>query len=148
MKKVYFDASVLIAGLLSPFGGSGKLITFVPDGNIIGLTSQTVIEEIMSHQSKIKKTKKEIIEYIQKNKIIIRNEIFFKDIEKILHLMIDLNDAHVFAGALLTKADFMVSLDKKHILHPDVKLKFPGIRICSPKELLSILNKKGLTLTK
>jgi len=141
MKKVYFDASVIIAGLLSPSGGSSALITLAQKNSIIGITSQTVVEEILSHRHKIRKIPEEIIEYIHENNLIIRNEILLKDIQAISDLMIDVDDAHVFVGAMHTGADYLVSLDKKHILAPSVKATFSHLHICSPKELLAILSK-------
>jgi putative PIN family toxin of toxin-antitoxin system len=140
-EKVYFDASVIIAGLLSPTGGSSALLTLAQQNSIIGITSQTVVEEILSHRHKISKRLEEIIAYIQENNLIIRNEILLEDIQAISDLMIDVDDTHVFVGATHTGADYLVSLDKKHILAPSVQAKFPHLHICSPKELLAVLRK-------
>ena len=141
MKTVYFDASIIIASILSPTGGSSALIDKVKSSDILGITSQTVINEILSHSYKIRRSSKEIFEYIQENKLIVRNRINLSDIETIKNLMIDVDDAHVFVGATLTKSDYLVSLDKKHILATQIKAKFPHLHILSPKELLEILRK-------
>ena len=44
--RVFFDASVIIAALLSPTGGSALLFQFIKIGFIVGVTSQTVIAEV------------------------------------------------------------------------------------------------------
>ena len=45
--KVYFDASVIVASLLSASGGSSLLFKFIKKGMISGFTSQTVLQEIL-----------------------------------------------------------------------------------------------------
>ena len=50
--------------------------------------------------------------------------------------MIDDEDAHLIAGANLTRCSYLVSLDKKHVLKLDIKKNFLPLRIVSPKELL------------
>jgi len=45
--RVFFDASVIIAALLSAGGGSSQLLKYVKLGKIVAITSQTVIEEIL-----------------------------------------------------------------------------------------------------
>ena len=57
--RVYFDASIIIAALLSPKGGSSELLKFVKKGIIKGITSQTVIEEILE-EDKPEKLKRSI----------------------------------------------------------------------------------------
>ena len=49
---------------------------------------------------------------------------------------VDTEDAHLIAGANLTKCTHLVSLDKKHLSRPDIKNTFLPLRILSPKELL------------
>jgi len=55
--------------------------------------------------------------------------------------VIDCGDAHVLACARETKADFLVSLDKKHILI--LKGKIKKLKIVSPGELIEIIKKRG-----
>ena len=49
---------------------------------------------------------------------------------------VDIEDAHLIAGANLTKCTYLVSLDKKHLIREDIKKKFLPLKIVSPKELL------------
>jgi len=137
--KVFFDASVIISALLSLTGGSSLLISLIKSRRIMGITSQTVIDEVIAHADKIRRGEKDIFDFIQSSRILVRTRISIEDVEQIKNLMIDPYDAHVFAGAILTKSDYLVSLDKKHILQLDITKLFPKIHICSPKELLNLI---------
>src|SRR4051794_27332105 len=115
--RVFFDASIIIAALLSPTGGSALLFQFIKAGVIVGLTSQTVIAEVFGEDKpeKIDKHKVDIEKFISESGLLVREAITTKDIEPYDEL-IDTKDAHLIAGANLTKCIYLVSLDKKHVL--------------------------------
>lgn len=138
MTKVFLDASVIIAAIISQTGGSAKILSLVKSGNIIGITSQSVIDEIEEHLDKIGKSKIELANYLNLSKILIRERVKIIEIQPFLK-KIDEEDAHLIAGAKLTKADFLVSLDKKHLLNEEIKNKFFSLEIVSPKEFLEKL---------
>lgn len=135
--RVFLDASVLIAALISPTGGSSLLLKYVAAGKVTGIISQTVIEEILEEDkfAKIKKTKIEIEQFIAQSSLIVRKPITVEEIKPYQDL-IDIEDAHLVAGANLTKCQFLVSLDKKHVLRPDIQKKFLPLKIVSPGQLL------------
>lgn len=138
--KVFFDASVVIAALLSPDGGSSQLFKYLKTGKIIGLISQTVIEELLGEDKsqRIKKSKREIEKFIVDSKLIVRKPISAYDIEPYRDL-IDIKDAHLVAGANLTHSQYLVTLDKKHLLREDIKKRFLPLKIVSPGQLLEEL---------
>lgn len=138
MTKIFFDASVLIAAQLSPTGGSAKLCTYVKQKKCIGIISETVLLEMLGHTDKIKKSSKEIHDFIRFHSFIIREKVTIGEIAPYQHL-IDQEDAHLIAGATLTKCAYLVTLDKRHILRQDIQDRFPSIKILSPKELLAIM---------
>lgn len=138
--KVLFNASVILAGLHSPSGGSAKLLGLSVKRKIQGIISEIILNEAIKHAQKVG---------INKNELINRcSEIFpyiaqipQKDlITKFSHIVVDYGDAHVLASYKEFKADFLVTLDKKHLLALQGKIK--GVNIVSPKELLEILNKQ------
>lgn len=135
--RVYFDASVLIAALLSPTGGSSQLFKYIQVGKIIGITSQTVIEEVVEEEKfeKLKKSKDEVERFIAQSRLVIRKRVTSEDISPYEGL-IEVKDAHLVAGAIRTKCTYLVTLDKKHVLRKDIQEKFLPLRILSPKELL------------
>ena len=138
--RVFFDASVIIAALLSPNGGSSQLLKYVQLSKIAGITSQTVIEEILEEDKfkKIKKSQREIEQFIVDNRLIIRKQITIGEIEPYQGL-VDIEDAHLIAGANLTRCRHLVTLDKKHLLRPDIQKKFLPLKIVSPGQLLEEL---------
>lgn len=141
--RVFFDASVIIAALLSPSGGSSLLLKLVRADKIIGITSQTVVEEILEEDkfNKLKKSQDEIEEFIATSALLIRNFISSDEI-KPYQDQIEIEDAHLIAGANLTKCSYLVTLDKKHLLNKEIKEEFLPLKIVSPKELIEEIIKK------
>jgi predicted nucleic acid-binding protein len=135
--RVYFDASIIIAGLLSPTGGSAQLFWFIKLGIITGITSQTAIEEVLEEDKpkRIKRSMEEIEQFIAESGLIVREAITEEEIGPYQD-QVDKEDAHLVAGAKLTKCTHLVTLDKKHLLRPDIQEKFLPLRIVSPKEVL------------
>lgn len=138
--RVYFDASVIIAALLSETGGSALLLQYVRKGKIRGITSQMVIQEILEEDKpkKLRRAKEEIEEFIVESGLLVRETLTTADIEP-YRGQIEEEDAHLIAGAMLTKCSYLVTLDKRHLLREDIKQKFLPLRIASPKELLEEL---------
>ena len=138
--RVFFDASVIIAALLSPNGGSSQLLKYVQLSKIAGITSQTVIEEILEEDKfkRIKKSKREIKQFVADSRLIVRKSITTGEIEPYQGL-VDIEDAHLIAGAKLTRCRYLVTLDKKHLLRPDIQEKFLPLKIVSPGQLLEEL---------
>ncbi|MBI2028600.1 MAG: putative toxin-antitoxin system toxin component, PIN family [Candidatus Levybacteria bacterium] len=141
--RVFFDASIIIAALLSPSGGSSLLFEYVKQERIVGLTSQTVIDEILEEEKykKLNKSRNEIVQFVAQSGLIIREAIGIEEISS-LQGQVDLDDAHLIAGAVQTKSAYLVTLDKKHLLREDIRQKFLPLRILSPKELLQKLVNK------
>lgn len=135
--KVYFDASVIIAALLSSSGGSSLFLEYVKVGRIIGISSQTAIDEITAENKlhKFGKTRQDIENFIEESRLLIHEHITQDEIEEYEGL-IDAKDAHLVAGANITRCGYLVSLDKKHLIRADIQEKFSPLRIVSPKELL------------
>lgn len=133
---VFFNASVVIAGLKSQSGGSAKLLNWVKNQKIIGIISEIVFHEVLHHSDKIKlskKTAQDMVDALFKivpapNKSVTDNYI---------SKVIDIGDAHILASCQETNVDFLVTLDKKHLLILQQKIK--EFRILSPKELIEKL---------
>lgn len=138
--RVYFDASVIIAALLSPKGGSSQLLKFIKLGAITGITSQTVLAEILEEDKpkKLKRSRVEIEQFISESELLVIEEITEEEVLPYFS-KVDKEDAHLIVGADLTKCTHLVTLDKKHLLREDIKKKFLPLQIVSPKELLEEL---------
>ena len=75
--RVFFDASVIIAAVLSRTGGSALLLRFIKTGRIVGVTSQTVIEEVVEGDkpTKLNTPKEEIELFIAGSGLVVREAI-------------------------------------------------------------------------
>lgn len=135
--KVFFDASVILSGLKSPQGGSGRLLWLIKQKRITGIISEIILDEALRHAEKMG-FKKVILE---QSILTLFNPIIpapksesVKIYEKI---SLDQGDTHVLASFKESKVDFLVTLDKKHLLILRGKIK--KITIVSPGELLELL---------
>ncbi len=135
--KVFFDASIIIAAMLSNTGGSSFLLEYAKLGKITGITSQTAIDEVLEEDKpkKLHRSKKDLEQFIASSGLLVRERITLQDITPYQD-MIDIEDAHLIAGAKLTKCDYLVTLDKRHLLHKDIQKRFLPLQIVSPKESL------------
>lgn len=138
MLKVFLDASVIIAAILSPSGGSAKLMQLISLKQVIGITTQTVVEEIIEHSSKIDKTVEEIIKFIANHGILVRKKVTGTESERFRDT-VDPDDAHLIAGSLLTKCQCLVTLDRKHLLRQDIRAKVKPLKIVEPGDILKDL---------
>jgi predicted nucleic acid-binding protein len=142
--RVFFDASVIFSAIYSATGASSKLASWSALGKLIGLTSQTVVEEVIANTDKFKSKIQpaDINQFILKHGFLIRNAITLSE-TKPYAAIVHPKDAHVLAGANLTQSDYLVTLDKKHLNQPSVKSKFAHIsalKILSPHQLVSLLS--------
>ena len=137
MFKVFFDASVIFSACQSSNGGSRRLIELVKTSKMIGITSQTVIEEVEKNTDKFSALFP-FASFIKDNNFFVRSKITLTEIKPYQNL-IEAKDAHVVAGAVLTECDYLVTLDKKHLNNSRIKSFIVQIKIVSPKELLGIL---------
>jgi predicted nucleic acid-binding protein len=133
-------ARTSIAAFLSPQGGSALLLQLIKRGDIIGITSQTVITEVLEEDkpTKLKRPRAELERFVAASGLLVREAVTPAEIAPYQGL-IDADDAHLVAGATLTSCSHLVSLDKRHVLRDDVRQRFLSLRIVSPKELLQAL---------
>lgn len=136
--KIFFDASVIIAAILSPTGGSAKLLQFSKNRTIIAITSQTVIDEVVDHSEKIHKTPDEIASYIQASCMLVRERVTQAEIKKVSEI-VDTADRHLIVGARGAACHYLITLDKKHLLRSDVRKSMAPLHIINPKGLLKKL---------
>lgn len=141
MIKLFFDASVIIAAIISSKGASFALLKYASRKKIIAITSKTVINEVSANLHKIEDfDEKDLDTLIVNNKMIVRKAVGRSEIKQFVDV-VSQKDAHVLAGAKLTNSDYLVSLDRKHIVKNEVKNKVEEIQIVLPKELLTKLKR-------
>lgn len=134
---VLFNASVILAGIKSPTGGSGKLLSWSKDRKINGLISEIILDESMRNGPRIGVEPMSVAKQIKNFGIGIRASPDSSVVDKFKNIVIDLGDAHVLASAREQKADFLATLDKKHLLILQKAVK--QFKIVSPGELIANL---------
>ncbi len=134
--KVFFNASVVLAGLRNPSGGSGKLLKWVRRKIVSGIITEVVLDEVLRHCPKIGLTKKATQTYIRDTFITILPAPEEKDVVMYFTKVIDHGDAHIFASSFQARARYLVSLDKKHILVLARRMK--GLTIVTPGEFIDL----------
>lgn len=132
--KVFLDASVIIAALLSPSGGSFRLLQESHDGRLKSLTNRYVHAEVMTvlarkYPAHIERWSK----LISWGRVKIQSNPSGRRLHQVLNL-IHPEDAAVLAGALQAKADFMVSLDQRDFLTQRLRDARLPIIIATPRQ--------------
>ncbi len=135
--KVLFNASVILAGMRSPGGGSGYLLKLCEKGSFQSVISELIFNEVGRHAEKIGMKKGELEAEMVKIFGSISGPPEAKRVEECKKWVVDHGDAHVLATYLDENCDALVTLDKKHLLV--LKGKIKGIEIMSPGELIRVL---------
>ncbi|OGD95178.1 putative toxin-antitoxin system toxin component, PIN family [Candidatus Curtissbacteria bacterium RIFCSPHIGHO2_12_FULL_38_9b] len=130
----FIDASVILAALGSKSGGSSQVLKLVRKRKIDGVTSQAVVEEVFRNANKIKITESEVSRLISSSSLKVIPAPISEEVEKYLSVTVE-KDAHVVASAIKSKANIIITLDKKHLLSKGIK----GIDVVSPGEFLQKL---------
>ena len=135
MKKVFVDSSVLFTAVNSPLGGSAKLFTVK---NIELVTSILVLTEV--ERNVRKKLQSYHLErffmLVDQLKIISQTpkDLFIRKAKEVIVP----KDAIILAEAKQAKADYLVTLDKKHFLTPGAKKFLSPQKIATPKMLFTL----------
>lgn len=137
--KVFFDASILLSGLYSPRGASGELLRMARERKILGYVSDFVIQEVERNLNKFGLKKEDLrLALTNFETFIFGDKLSSEDYYKFMYT-VDSKDIHLFIACDKLKVDYLVSLDKKHILSLRNKVKF--VKISTPGELLMKLKR-------
>lgn len=134
---VLFNASVILAGLKSPSGGSGKLLLWVKQGRIKGVISEIILDEVLRNAERVGFTRERVEKSTNDTFTQISPTPKEKIVEQFKEKVLDLGDAHVLASAKEKRVQFLVTLDKKHLLVLKDKIKI--FKIVLPGQLIELL---------
>lgn len=134
---VLFNASVVLAGLKSRAGGSGELLQWVKQGKIKGIISETIFDEVLRNAGRIGFTREQAEKSTEDIFIQVSQAPKEETVERFKEKVLDLGDAHVLASAREEGVQFLVTLDKKHLLV--LKDKIKTFKIVSPGQLIGLL---------
>ena len=141
--KVFLDANVWFSASISSKGGSFLICRLAEAGFIQALANYHVLEE--TERNLLLKAPNKLADYSRLMKTVVpklNSAIPSNALIQKLAGLVPAKDMPVIAGAVGTTADFLVSLDKKHILQPKLKTLDWPFRILSTKEFLEIIRKE------
>jgi len=140
--KVFLDTSVLISGLNSSFGASSFILALFKLKQIELIISKTVVEEAKNViKDKFPDLKNKFVNFLFFDKPKVIKEATKNEVIKIFKI-IKTEDAPILADAIKSKANFLITLDKRFInrVQEDFKDK---ISILLPKDFVQIFRKIG-----
>lgn len=135
--KVFLDANVYFAGALSAQGGSAMVLKLAKMGRIELFASHLVLLE--AERNLAQKAGPKILEKFHHDLQQISIHIIPGPGEKILtkyHGVINAKDVPVLAAAAEAGVDYLVTLDRKHFLRPEVLSYASKLKILTPGEFL------------
>jgi len=138
MMKVFLDSSVLVAASASKTGASAFVLGYCRKKRTLGYTSLNALAE----------AKKNVI---LKLELLAQNRLaFFLQHTNILLVenpsveetaqcekVINVKDAPILAAAIKSPASFLLTLDRKHFLKPEVTAFTKSLKILTPGEFVS-----------
>ena len=134
MKRVFLDASVLVAACASQEGASALILGWCRMRRLIGYISTDVVGEATKNATlKLGPAGKQRLDYFLKHTHLIT--VAAPSVEHILIVegVIHPKDASILAAAMMSPAGFVLSLDKKHFFTKTVtqfvapkKIMLPG----------------------
>jgi len=130
----FIDAAVILAALGSKSGGSSQILKLIREKKLGGIISQAVVEEVSRNANKIKVTDTEVSRLISTSSLKVISAPTSEEVEKYLDVTAA-KDTHVVASAIKSKAEAIITLDKKHLLSKKIR----GLDILTPGEFLKNL---------
>jgi predicted nucleic acid-binding protein len=139
-ERVFLDASVFVAAARSPSGGSSLALEVCRGRRFGAVTSRRVLleaqrniaakfgdEELLRFYRQLADLDPEIVEPAAE-----------AEIEQYAHL-IERRDAHVLVGAVKSGASFLLTLDRKHFMRPELEGANLPLSILTPGDFLKRL---------
>jgi len=146
--KVFIDANIYFAGVVSKQGASALILELARRKKVQIFSSRLVLREADRNLRKKSDaaTLKAFRRFIQNIKITVLpplREELLAPYESMIHP----KDVPVLAAASESKAEFLITLDRRHFLTPTLLSKLKKIKIMLPGEFLREIYLKGKDIT-
>lgn len=133
--KVFLDTSALIAGIVSSRGAAREVLRLAEAGLIdLIISKQVIVEADRNIESKLPELLADYREYVKILSPVLVDDPPPKEVRKYASL-INPDDAPILTAAVLSKAEYLITWDKKHFINSDVKRKV-SVKIVTPGEFL------------
>ena len=138
--NLFFDSSVLISALNSPYGGAGIVLSACRAGEFSLYVSDQVLEEVERNiQEKFPLIQKRFINFILSRPTVVSGTSLLEI--RHAHALIKTNDAPILAAAIKVKPDFLITWDIKHFLKASV-VDAVSFTICTPQDFIRMYWKR------
>ncbi|HOU23261.1 MAG: hypothetical protein BWY10_01948 [Chloroflexi bacterium ADurb.Bin180] len=137
--RVFLDTSVLVAGALSETGGSRAVLKLGELNAVDLLVGPRVLaeaDEVLTRKAPQSKATLALV--LDRARVAVGPEPGKHDVARASAAVTYKPDAHILAEALAAKADYLVTLDKAHLLGNHLAGSLP-LLISSPGDLLALL---------
>jgi predicted nucleic acid-binding protein len=138
MIRIFLDSSVLFSAAYSAKGHSRDLLILAAREEITLVVSNLVLEETRRNLSSFAP---DILPYLDQIIEAIPFEYVRPNKREVIDAakQVELKDASIVAAARKANVDFLVTLDKKHLLGKPKVAEFAGIPIITPQEVISVI---------
>ena len=137
MAKIFLDSSVIIAGINSITGASSLILKLSKERKIIVSISDMVLQEVLRNIKK-KLPERVLIQFLKYLSESNFEKIDFEEESEILQYqeITHTKDLHIIAASYKANVDYLITLDKKHLLN--IKGKVLPFDIVTPGEFLKL----------
>ena len=139
MIKTFFDTSVLLASLRSPQGGSSELLRYAVVEATEAYISDDVLDEVARHVHEVGPALRSLLlEYLAA----ISFTVVTVTTEEVARATVftDPKDSPIVAAAEKARVDYLVTLDKRHLLNKRAEIEpHVGFVIVRPETVLDLL---------
>ena len=137
MDNIFLDSSVVIAAVLSSTGGSFRLLREAHEGRVRLVVNEYVFNEV---ERSLRRKYPETVERLQTLTSWCDLEVQPNPPEEVVSEFLSVThpeDAPVIAGALHASADFLLTLDRKHLLTEKVLQANLPFSVMTPREFFN-----------
>lgn len=138
MIKVFLDSSVLVAASASKTGASAFVLGYCHKKKVLGYTSLDALGEAKKNITlKLEPfSQNRFAFFLQHANILLVENPSVEEIAK-CEKVINVKDAPILAAAINSPASFLLTLDRKHFLKPEVMAFTKSLKVSTPGEFVS-----------
>jgi len=134
--KVFLDANILFCAARSSSGGSASIINLAKAKKIKAIISNKVLKET-DKNLRLKEPLKVLLKhYTNLKEADLKIVIISKKQAKIYEKIINKKDSFILAAAQKVKAEFLITLDKKHFFTSKIKKAKLPFKILNPEKFI------------
>jgi predicted nucleic acid-binding protein len=136
--KLFLDSSALFAGIASPSGAARVLLLLGETGQVVLIVSeQVIVETERAVARKIVRALPDVRQAILKSGLSILPDPPIAAVRQRLDWMSHAADVPILVAAMQSRADYLVTLNRKHFMDDPQVAARSGLRIGTPGDALS-----------